>query len=140
MGKPAPGTTPLQQAEFYHIGKLRQHILLCAGSECCSAADGEAAWGYLKKRIAELKLDKSPFEVFRTKCHCLRICVGGPILVVYPDGIWYGNATPEAIERILQEHILGGKVVEELIISRGELGGGVCQGPAGEETLELGGG
>ena len=121
MGKPLPGTTPQQQAATYHIGKLKRHILLCAGSDCCSAAEGEAAWAYLKRRIAELGLDRDPFEVFRTKCYCLRICVGGPIMVVYPDGVWYRGATIEGIERVLVEHVIGGKVVEELVIGRDAL-------------------
>ena len=121
MGKPAPGTTALQQVEFYQVGKLGRHILLCAGDNCCTAAEGDAAWGYLKRRVAELGLDREPESVFRTKCHCLRICVGGPILVVYPEGVWYGGATEAGIERILQEHVLGRKVVEELVIGRGEL-------------------
>ena len=121
MAKPAPGTTPQQQAAFYHIGKLRRHILLCAGPDCCAGAEGEAAWAYLKKRIAELGLSEHAFGVFRTKCHCLRICVGGPIMVVYPDGVWYRGATPEVIERVLQEHVIGGKVVEEWVLARGLL-------------------
>jgi (2Fe-2S) ferredoxin len=92
---------------------MRRHLLLCAGPDCVDTPEGEAAWTYLKKRIAELKLDCPPAGLFRTRCHCLRICTDGPILVVQPDGVWYGHATPERIERILQEHLLGGKLVTE---------------------------
>jgi len=123
MAKPAPGTTPQLQAALYNVGKLKRHILLCAGPDCCSATEGEAAWAYLKRRIAEMGLAGDPFGVFRTKCHCLRICVGGPIMVVYPDGVWYRGTSPEVIERILQEHVQGGRVVEEWVLARGALPG-----------------
>jgi len=75
------------------------------------------AWDYLKRRLQELELDKPnenrPTCIFRTKANCLRVCAEGPILLVYPDGIWYRQATPDVIERVLQEHILGNKIVEE---------------------------
>ncbi len=113
MGKPAPGTTPQQQANTYGIPTMRRHILLCAGPDCTDPGRGETAWNYLKKRIAELKLDKQPTSVFRTRCHCLRICTSGPILCVQPDGAWYHSADPEVIERVLQEHVLGGTPIKQ---------------------------
>lgn len=118
MGKPAPGTLPEQQAAAYGVPSMLRHVLFCAGPECVDAAAGDAAWGYLKKRIAELKLEGSPWHVFRTRCHCLRICTAGPILVVQPDGVWYRGATPEVIERILQEHLTGGRVVREQVFAQ----------------------
>jgi (2Fe-2S) ferredoxin len=118
MAKPPPGTTLLQQAVAYGVPTMRRHVLLCAGPDCADPARGEAAWTYLKRRISELGLERAPTHVFRTRCHCLRMCTGGPIVVVQPDGVWYHSADPEVIERILQEHILQGRVVEEFMFTR----------------------
>ena len=115
MSKPAPGTTPLQQAACFRVDSIRRHILLCPGPNCSESPRGEAAWTYLKKRIAELNLDRAPTHVFRTRCHCLRICTGGPIAVVQPDNTWYHSADPEVLERILQEHILAGTPVQDFL-------------------------
>ena len=101
------------------LDRISRHIFICADQTkpiCCSKTDSIAAWDYLKRRLKELGLDtpETPQEcVFRTKANCLRVCHHGPIVVVYPDRVWYHSATPEVIERILQEHIIGNRVVKE---------------------------
>lgn len=106
----------------------RFHLLLCCDQTqplCCAKDKGLASWDFLKRRLRERGwADRG--GIARTKANCLRICDRGPILVVYPDGVWYHSATPENLERILEEHLGHGRIVDELCFARGQLSGHPC--------------
>lgn len=110
-------------AKSLKIGDYTRHVFLCIGPSSCSDNAGDAAWKKLKDLLKERKLSLSsgPAACYRTKVQCLRVCKGGPILVVYPEGFWYQGMTEDRIERFVEEQIVQGKAIDEWIFARNPL-------------------
>ena len=106
-------------AELPAVEPYKKHIFVCTGTKCAPETS-PSIYQYLKNRLKELGLHQGPDRIHRSQSHCLGICEGGPLAVVYPEGIWYGGLDQEKMERVIQEHLIKNQPVEDCRLSKKE--------------------
>jgi (2Fe-2S) ferredoxin len=103
------------------VGRIHRHVFICTGPKCCGEEQGQEAWDVLKAEFSQRGLGQGESVCFRTKVGCLRLCQQGPVALVYPEGTWYGEMTADRIPRLVGEHVVDGKPVEEWTLAQNPL-------------------
>lgn len=114
--RPMPASRP--QSPSPEMEPYSRHVLVCTGGFCSVERRGRALYSQLAALLQREDLLFGPARVKRSEAPCLGVCSGGPIVVVYPEGVWYAGVTPELLERIVLEHLKGGRVVKEAVFHR----------------------
>lgn len=109
------------EAQRREVDRVDRHFFICTGPDCTDAKDGERIWAHVKKRVSEAQKSCPDGTLYRTRAAYLRICEGGPIGVVFPEGTWYSGLDEGAVDRVIDEHLLRGRVVDELVIGQERL-------------------
>jgi (2Fe-2S) ferredoxin len=101
--------------EWSHVPEHARHVFICTGPRCTQRG-AHQLWKTLRRHLLAHDRIETPGGVLLTRTHCQFPCNLGPVLTVYPDACWYGVHSDEDVQRLVEQHLLGGEVVDDLLI------------------------